>query len=265
MNRDNGGPRTSKDQPSGTASKAKGGGRRRAIINDYSEDDEGDRDSHQVNQPPPPLMKGKALPSHDSDLDMQLVDVSPEHGGSSLKLLLSNEEFTAAPNQVAALRIDTINLGEMTPPIASYQSPRKVTTSDNHSAKRRRGKSGGLATFSDSHKPHGRKFKETIPSIDIFSHMWLGFFIHEEIAIQKGMGIIHETRTNEEFARLGTPLSEVIEFKTLRRAFPRVPQACFPHERPDAVLGNHLHFTQLSRQEKVDPTTGLSEGFHVTI
>ena len=153
----------------------------------------------------------------------------------------------------------------MTPPIASYQSPRKVTTSDNHSAKRRRGKSGGLATFSDSHKPHGRKFKEAIPSIDIFSHMWLEFSIHEEIAIQKGMGIIHETRTNEEFARLGTPLSEVIEFKTLRRAFPRVPQVCFPHERPDAVPGNHLHFTQLSWQEKVNPTTGLSEGFHVTI
>lgn len=75
--------RSSKGQPSKPESKARGGGRRRAIINDYSEDEEGDRVSHQVNQPPPPLMKGKALPFHDSDIDMQLVDVSPEHGGVS--------------------------------------------------------------------------------------------------------------------------------------------------------------------------------------
>jgi hypothetical protein len=39
----------------------------------------------------------------------------------------------------------------------------------------------------------------------------------------------------------------------------------YPNERPDAVPGNHLHFTQLPRLEKVDPTTGLSEGFQVTI
>ena len=102
-------------------------------------------------------MKGKALPFHDSDMDMQLVDVSPEHGGSSLKLSLSNEDFTAAPNQAAVLRIDTINLGDRTPPYSSYQSPMKVTTSDIHSAKRRRGESGGLATTNDSHKYQGKK------------------------------------------------------------------------------------------------------------
>lgn len=59
------------------------------------------------------------------------------------------------------------------------------------------------------------------------------------------MGIIHETRTNEEFSKIGTPSREVLEFRTLRRTFPRVPQVCYPHERPDAVPGNHLHFTQL--------------------
>ena len=108
-------PKSSKGPPSKTESKARGGGRRRAIIHDYSEDEDGDGVSHQVNQPPPPLIKGKALPLHDSDIDMQLVDVSPEHGGSSLKLSLSNEDFTAGPNQAAVLRIDTINLGDRTP------------------------------------------------------------------------------------------------------------------------------------------------------
>ena len=95
--------------------------------------------------------------------------------------------------------------------------------------------------------------------------MWLGFPIHEAIAIRNGTEIIKERRIQEEFVKLGTPSSEIIEFNTLRRAFPRVPQTCYPHERPDAVPGNHLHFTQLQRLEKVDPTNGLSENFHVTI
>jgi hypothetical protein len=95
--------------------------------------------------------------------------------------------------------------------------------------------------------------------------MWLGFPIHEAVATQRGNDIIREHRTNADFARIGTSPSEVIDFMTLRRAFPRVPQLLYPNERPDAVLGNHLHFTQLPRQKKVDPTTGLSEGFQVTI
>ena len=95
--------------------------------------------------------------------------------------------------------------------------------------------------------------------------MWLGFPIHEAAATQRGLDIIHESRTNEEFARVGTPPQEVMDFMTLRRAFPRVPQTLYPNERPDAVPGNHLHFTQLPRLEKVDHTTGLSEGFQITI
>ena len=231
------GTKGSSGQPAGAEITTSKGGRRRAIFQDHSEDEEGDREL--ANQASKPLMKGKAIPCNDSDIDMQLEDVSPEHGGSSLKLSLSNEDFTAAPNQAAALRIDTINLADRTPTQESYQSPKKVTTSDNHSAKRRRGELGGLATISDAHKPLGRKLKEAIPSIDIVSHMWLGFSIHEAITTQKGMGIIHETRTNEEFLKIDTPSREVLEFRTLRRAFPRVPQVCYPHERPDAVPGNH--------------------------
>ena len=173
-----------------------------------------------------------------------------EEAPSSFRYLMRNSR---PPNQAAALRIDTINLAERTPLHASYSSPRKGTTSDTHSAKRRRGKSGGLATITDAHKYKGKKNKEVIPSIDIVFHMWLGFPIHEAIAIRNGTEIIKERRIQEEFVKLGTPPSEIIEFNTLRRAFPRVPQTCYPHERPDAVPGNHLHFTQLQRLEKVDP------------
>jgi hypothetical protein len=107
--------------------------------------------------------------------------------------------------------------------------------------------------------------KEAVPSIDIVSQMWLGFPIHEAVALLKGIDIIRENLINEEFARIGTPPSEVINFTTLRRAFPRVSQLLYPSEPPDAVPGNHLHFTQLPKLENVDPSTGLSKGFHVTI
>jgi len=214
-------------------------------------------------------MKGKALIFHDIDIDMQLEDVSPEHGGSSLQLSLSNDEFMAAPNQAAILRLDIINLTDKTPTTTTHKSSMHVSTSDNQSAKRRRSESRGIeinhTTSLRASKLQYKKTKEAIPSIDIVSHMWLGFPIHEAIATQRRKEIIHEQRTSEEFTRLGTPTREIIEFKTLRRAFPHVPQVHYLHERPDAVPDNHLHFTQIPRLEKVDPTTGLSEGFHVTI
>ena len=117
----------------------------------------------------------------------------------------------------------------------------------------------------DMHKFQSVRNKEDIPNIDIVSQMWLGFPIHEAIALHKGGDIIREHRTNDNFARIGTPPREIINFNTLRRAFPRVPQRFYPSERPDAVPGNHLHFTQVPRQEKVNPLTGLSEGFFITI
>ena len=244
----------------GPGTRNSNGSRRRALIQDYSDEDE---DIQQASQPA--LMKGKALTFHDLDIDMQLEDVSPEHGGSSLQLSISNDEFMATPNQAAILRLDTINLAERTPTTTTHKSSMNVATSDNQSAKRRRSELGGIEANPDSHKSHNTRSKEAIPSIDIVSQMWMGFPIHEAVAVQKGVDTIREQRTNEDFARIGTPPNEIIDFKTLRRAFPRVPQLLYPSERPDAVPGNHLHFTQIPRQEKVDPSTGLSEGFHVTI
>ena len=73
------------------------------------------------------------------------------------------------------------------------------------------------------------------------------------------------SRTDEEFIAIGTPPSEVHEFRTLRHAFPRTRQFLYPTKRPDAVPGQHLHLTQLPRYEKISHDTGLTEGFHVTI
>jgi hypothetical protein len=115
-----------------------------------------------------------------------------------------NDDFVAAPNQIAH-RLDITNLADRTPPPISHNSPMNTTISDNHSAKRRRGVTGGLSSIPDSQRSHNTRHKEAIPSIAIVSHMWLGFAIHEAIASHKSMAIIHEHRTDEEFMHIGTP------------------------------------------------------------
>jgi hypothetical protein len=248
----------------GAGTRSKSSGRRRALISDYSDDE--DRETTAPTPNLPTVLKEKAPLFHDHDIDMQLEDVSPEHGGSSLQLSSFHNEYAAIPNQAAisTTRLDIINLADATS-TTSHKSPRKEATSDTQSAKRRRNEAGHHTIPSGANKFQHEKTKEAIPSIDIVSQMWLGFPIHEAIATQQSKDIIHEHRTTEEFTRLGTPTKEIIEFKTLRRAFPHVPQVYYPLERPDAVPGNHLHFTQIPRLEKTDPATGLSEGFHITV
>ena len=89
--------------------------------------------------------------------------------------------------------------------------------------------------------------------------------MHEMLATQRGKKELREKRTDEEFATANTPTSEIQEFRSLRRAFPRVKHPLYPIERPDAVPGQHLHFTQIPMYEKTSQDTGLTKGFHVTI
>ena len=172
---------------------------------------------------------------------MQLDGVSPERGGSSLRLSMSHDEFVPVPNHEGTSRLDNIDFTNMTPISTTHKSPRIAASIDNHSAKRRRSEAGKHKTPSESHKSHNMRSKEAIPNIDIVSHMWLGFPIHEAVANHRNKEIIREHRIKEDFARVGTPPQEVIDFMTLRRAFPQVPQVLHPNERPDAVPGNHLH------------------------
>ena len=89
--------------------------------------------------------------------------------------------------------------------------------------------------------------------------------MHETLSTQRGKKELSEKRTDEEFTAMGTPASKIQEFRTLRHAFPRTKQVLYPSERPDAVLGQHLHFTQIPMYEKTSQEMGLTEGFHVTI
>jgi hypothetical protein len=95
--------------------------------------------------------------------------------------------------------------------------------------------------------------------------MWLGFHMHEALLIQRGKSILTESRTDEDFLTIGTPPSEIEEFRSLRHAFPRTRQTLYPSERPDVVPGQHLHLTQIPRYETISHDTGLTEGFHITI
>lgn len=230
--------------------------RMRALISSNSDDE--NEEANETQPSHPSSMKLKA-PSQDYNIDMQLEDVSPEHGGSSLQLSISQEKFLAGQHQTIASepRLEAINLAERTPPTPSHKSPRKDGTLDTQSAKRRRSEGGRHMDTSDISKLPNTKTKQTIPSIDIVSQMWRGFSIHEAVASQRGKEIIHEHQINKKFDRRGIPSREIIDFKTLRRAFLRVPQTLYPNERPDAVPSNHLHFTQVPRLKKVNTHTGL--------
>ena len=93
--------------------------RRRTLIQNYNDEDED-------NTAPPSQVaqfKEQITPYQDVDIDMQLEDVSPEHGGSSLQISTSYDEYLAAPNQAAKPldRHDTINLAETTPPTSIHK------------------------------------------------------------------------------------------------------------------------------------------------
>jgi hypothetical protein len=175
---------------------------RRAILEDTSDEEE---EEAGLSAKQPSLKSDQPPPFHDYDIDMQLKNVSPERGGSSLRLSMSNDELVAVPNRAATSRLDNINLTNTTPTSTTQKSPRLAAAIDNHSAKRRRNEEGRHKTPSDSNKSYNMRPKEAIPSIDIVSQMWLGFPIHEAVAVQRGKDIIREDRTNEEFARVGTP------------------------------------------------------------
>ena len=146
---------------------------------------------------------------------MQLENVSPEHGGSSLQLSTSHNEYMAIPNQEAASigRRDIINLADATPPLNPHQNSRMESINDTQSAKRRRSGVGGHTLNSSTSIPQLTRSKEAIPSIDILSQIWLGYPIHEAIATHKGIEPIQKYRTHDEFLRLGIPPREILEFQ----------------------------------------------------
>ena len=200
----------------------------------------------------------------DLDMVLQLENVSPERGGSSLQMSMENNSIQVTPPK-------SIHLPEGTPPTLQYRNPRMEDASESQNTKRRKADdytATSTPPIPSKHTPsstHTRNRKGSTLSIDMVGHMWLGFHMHESLSIQKGKKVLKEVRTDEEFKVIGTPPTEIHEFRMLRQAFPRTRQLLYPSERPDAVPGQHLHFTQVLMYEKISHDTGLTEGFHITI
>ena len=217
--------------------------------------------SHQT----PPLQDLEA--EEDLEMDAQLEDASPECGGSSLQLTYERRSKHTTSRDL----FKNIHTTESTPQSLQYRNPRAEDASESQNTKRRKAEDYTVSsTPITSCKPtptssQARAKCVTNLSIDMIGQMWLGFHMQEALAIQRGKQELKERRTDEEFTKLGTPASEVHEFRSIRRAFPRTKQIIFPNERPDAVPGQHLHFTQIPKYEKISQDTGLTEGFHVTI
>ena len=203
----------------------------------------------------------------DLDMDAQLENVSPERGSSSLQMSLGRNSIQATQ----ATPHKSIHISESTPPTLQYRNPRLDDASESQTTKRRKAEDyTATSTPKISSKyttpPSHTKSKHTPTlGIDMLSQMWLGFQMQEALLTQRGKSALKESRTDEEFLAIGTPLTEIQEFRSLRHAFPRTKQVLYPSERPDAVMGQHLHLTQIPRYEKISHDTGLTEGFHVTI
>ena len=201
------------------------------------------------------------------DMDAQLENVSPERGGSSLQVSLGGESIQGAQ----APPWKSGQIGENTPPTIPYRNPRLEDTSESQNTKRRK-----VADYTATSIPTTQSKSLPLPTptrskilttlgIDMLGQFWLGFHMQEAFALQRGKSELKERRTDEEFHAAGIPNSEIQEFRSIRRAFPRTKQTLYPAERPDAVPGQHLHFTQVPMYEKISQNTGLTEGFHVTI
>jgi hypothetical protein len=219
------------------------------------------------NHTPPHHQPHELDAEEDLDMDAQLENVSLERGGSSLQLTFDRVSHQAAH----ALPNNSSHHIESTPPTLQYRNPRIDDVSESQSTKRRKADDyTAISTPDASHKsastpPSSRARTMATLSIDMTGHMWFGFHMEETLAILRGKKELKESRTDEEFAHIGTPTNEIHEFRSLRRAFLRTKQFLYPNERPDAVIGQHLHFTQIPMYEKTSQDTGLTEGFHITI
>ena len=220
-----------------------------------------------------PPSSHKSQPSHnfaadeDLDMDAQLENVSPERGGSSLQVSLGGNSIQ--PAQTTSWK--TVQIRESTPPTLAYRNPRLDDASESQNTKKRKAADYSITSPpslpNNSIPPISRTTSKRLPTlgIDMVGQMWTWFHMQEAILLQKNKKELKEKRTDEEFAATGTPMNEIQTIRSVRRAFPRTTQSLYPTERPDAVPGQHLQFTQVPMYEKMSQVTGLTKGFHVTI
>ena len=151
----------------------------------------------------------------DLDMDAQLENVSPERGGSSLQVSLERHSIQAAqePSQ------KSIRIAESTPQTLQYRNPRIVDASESQTTKRRKAEDyTATSTLPSKTTPtpsSARSKRVATLGIDMIGQMWLGFQMHEALSIQHGKKELSEKRTDEEFNTIGTPDSEIQEFRSL--------------------------------------------------
>lgn len=157
----------------------------------------------------------------DADLEMELEDISPEHGGNSLRLPHTN----IYPRAVTSHEV--INMAEWTLTTILYKCPNKDDPNSSQSAKRRKA-DFDIHAF-PSHPSNHHETSNTqgqsrhmvvIPCIDIMAHMWLGFPIHKETERHRGTLIMKDNWSDTGFYNMGMPPNEMIEFHILWHAFP---------------------------------------------
>ena len=155
-------------------------------------------------------LKGKApppLPPHDYDLDMQLEDVVPKHGGSSLQLLTSHEKYATSLNKTAmsTTRLNAINLAEMTQPTTSHKSPRKGNTTNTQNTKKRKSEACDQLWYNQTTKHTKQRGNSdhwhSITNVTKFSNPW-------SCCIMKGQKVSASSSYQRRFRKDQDPLKE---------------------------------------------------------
>ena len=147
----------------------------------------------------------------DLDMDAQLENVSPERRGNSLQISLERQPIQAA--QDMSQKSDRIT--DNTPPTLQYRNPRITEASESQTTKRRKAEDYTATSTphvsSKHHTPtsHTKSKGTSTLGIDMLSHIWLGFQMHEDLLIERGKSTLKESRTDEEFLAIGTPPTEV--------------------------------------------------------
>ena len=199
-------------------------------------------------------------------MDAQLENVSPERASSSFQNSLGRHSF----HVIQATPHKSGHISENIPSTLQYRTPRLEEASMSQNTKRRKAEdysaaSTPMAPSKRVSPTHFNSKRVSTLGIDMLGQMWLGFYMQEVFLTQRGKRELKYNRSDEDFLAIGTPATEVHEFRSICRAFPRTAQVLYPTKRPDAVPGQYLHFTQIPKYEHISQATGFTEGFHVTI
>jgi hypothetical protein len=86
----------------------------------------------------------------------------------------------------------------------------------------------------------------------------------EEMAINAGQAF-QPYRSTQSSIEVGLSPAKALELATATIAFPRVPQHAWPYVRPDNILGQQFHLTQIPFDVQINAETGMSLTYQIMI